>query len=94
MRNIDRLVVVRRNDTILAADIIDYKTDQIAADASVVQERVRFYRPQMLAYRRAIGRMLRLTPDRIAVRLAFVLADTVVHVPFASAESCEVGELA
>jgi hypothetical protein len=79
--NMDRLVVLRDGDEVVAADLIDFKTDALggASDATI-RERAEFYRPQILAYRRAAGQILRLPPDRIASRLLFVAAERAVVV--------------
>ena len=67
---IDRLVVAKEGNTIVAADIIDYKTDSVTPDS--LDERVEHYRPQLEAYRSAVSRFLNLEPSRIATRLLFV----------------------
>ena len=66
---------LRRGPT--AAQIIDFKTDRDAAGAMARAER---YRPQLDAYRTALARILRLPPERISARLAFVADDTIVEV--------------
>ncbi|MEX0655572.1 MAG: UvrD-helicase domain-containing protein [Phycisphaeraceae bacterium] len=60
------------------AMLVDFKTDR--ADAARVRELVEVYRPQVEAYRRAIGRLLRLEATAVAARLAFVDAGEVVAV--------------
>ena len=85
--SVDRLVVVRREDAIVAADIIDFKTDRFGESDprhSSLADRVAYYRPQMEAYRDAIQRMLKIPVDRIAVRLAFVLENHLVDIPCAT----------
>lgn len=72
---IDRLLLYHRGDTVnadsvLAADILDFKTD--AVDSGAVAARVEFYRPQMEAYRRAVSTVFGLEPRRITARLLFV----------------------
>ena len=55
--SLDRLVTWQAADgRVLAADVIDFKTDR-ASDESQLDERVEFYRPQVLAYRRAVERL-------------------------------------
>jgi ATP-dependent exoDNAse (exonuclease V) beta subunit len=76
--NIDRLVLIFRGDKIVAADLIDFKTDKIdAAEPGGVEAKVDFYRPQLAAYRRAVSKMLRLSESRISARLLFVGLDLV-----------------
>ncbi|MFO0916304.1 MAG: UvrD-helicase domain-containing protein [Pirellulales bacterium] len=69
--NVDRLVLWRHADRIVAAEIIDYKTDTVATDEQRV-ERTQFYAPQLDAYRQAVQSMLRLPAERVATRLVFV----------------------
>jgi ATP-dependent exoDNAse (exonuclease V) beta subunit len=76
--NIDRLVLMMRGDKIVAADVIDFKTDRIVAKQETeVEKKVGFYRPQLVAYRRAVSKMLRLEESRISARLLFVGPDLV-----------------
>ncbi len=74
--SIDRLVLVYRGDQLLAADIIDYKTDP-APDDTAVQEKSRHYEPQLAAYRASAARMFRLPEDRLRCRLAFLNSNVV-----------------
>ena len=77
---IDRLVWVRQGGQLKAADIIDFKTDQVVdQDGSLLKERVAHYRPQLEAYRRAISKMTRLPESRISTRLWFVQANEIVN---------------
>ncbi len=77
--SIDRLVLLRRGRTILAADIIDFKTDAIAPEHEPDwSQRIEHYRPQLDAYATAIARICQLPRNRIAARLAFVESQTVV----------------
>lgn len=69
--NVDRLVLWRHADRIIAAAIIDYKTDPVATDEQRI-ERTQFYAPQLDAYRQAVQSMLRLPAERVATRLVFV----------------------
>ncbi len=69
----DRLVLLVRGGRVLAADLIDFKTDRPAGAAQLAAQ-VEFYRPQIAAYRRAIARLYRLDPARISSRLAFLRA--------------------
>jgi ATP-dependent exoDNAse (exonuclease V) beta subunit len=70
---IDRLVLIRRDQNLLAADILDYKTDAIdPRDTASWAAKIDFYRPQLLAYRRAVSKMLRLDLPSVSARLLFV----------------------
>ena len=75
--SIDRLVSLYHDQKLVAADIIDFKTDRIDGHQGM-DAKVEYYRPQLEAYRRAVSRMLRLDRQRIAARLAFVGAGKVV----------------
>ncbi|MEC7447841.1 MAG: 3'-5' exonuclease, partial [Planctomycetota bacterium] len=78
---IDRLVWVRSESKLEAADIIDFKTDRVeTAEGLVLQERVDYYRPQLEAYRRALSKMTCLPESRISTRLWFVQTNEIVEV--------------
>lgn len=68
--NIDRLVTIFAGDQPVFADILDYKTDALdAGNERAVQEKVDHYRPQIEAYRGAVSRILRLSPQLVSARL-------------------------
>jgi len=69
---IDRVVLLRHGDRIVAADIVDFKTDYV--DGSNLSAKVEHYRPQIGAYRRAVTRLTGLEVSRITARLLFVEA--------------------
>jgi ATP-dependent exoDNAse (exonuclease V) beta subunit len=78
---IDRLVLLYDGDRLVAADVIDFKTDQLAADdAEAVAHKVQHYGPQLNAYRAAVSKTFGLTPQQVAARLAFVSAGLVADV--------------
>ena len=68
---IDRLVLLRHEDVVIAADTIDYKTDYVE-NQDDIDEKVEYYRGQLEAYRNAVSRVFGLDDDHIATRLAFV----------------------
>lgn len=68
----DRLVTLYDGDQPVGADVLDYKTDVVAADEAALESRVEFYRPQLLAYRKAAAALLGLDASRITARLAFL----------------------
>jgi ATP-dependent helicase/nuclease subunit A len=70
---IDRLVLLHEGDTPVGAEILDFKTDAVAAgDDAALEERVAHYRPQLEAYRRAVVAGYGLPPERITARLLFL----------------------
>jgi len=70
---IDRLVLAYQGDHLVAAEIIDFKTDKFdASDPAAFQKTVEQYRPQIEAYRRAIIATTGLKPQQITARLLFV----------------------
>jgi ATP-dependent exoDNAse (exonuclease V) beta subunit len=78
--SIDRLVLILSNGKPIAADIIDFKTDDLpAGDKNTLAAKVDFYRPQINAYRAAAARVLSLDQCLIAGRLAFLGVGAVVE---------------
>jgi len=75
---IDRLVLVYEGDTLVAADVIDFKTDDVPSAA--IQKRVEYYRPQLTAYRAAASKFLRLPLEKISTRMLFVQLGQLVNV--------------
>ncbi len=81
--SIDRLVLIRRNGQVVAADIIDFKTDALIGDEeTAVRDKVAAYRDQLRSYARAIALMYKLTPERIATRLVMLATGRVETVEF------------
>ncbi len=76
---IDRLVLWSSGDRIVAAEIVDFKTDVIADGASL-DARVASYRPQLESYRRAVVQLFGLAVDRVAAKLLFVQAAELIEV--------------
>ncbi len=76
----DRLVLARRDGQIVAADLIDFKTDSVP-DEAALEERIAFYRPQLEAYRRALVLQTGLPPEKISARILFVSDPRVVAIP-------------
>ena len=71
--SIDRLVLLRRGEKVVAADVVDYKTDAIADDA-VLADKVEFYRPQLEAYCRAVAKIFHVPAEGVTSRLLFLTA--------------------
>lgn len=70
---IDRLVLLYDEERLVAADILDFKTDAVPQDGPRgVAELVAHYRPQIEAYRSAVGITFGLPTQRIGARLVFV----------------------
>lgn len=67
----DRLVVGCRDGQPVFAEIIDFKTDRIASDADL-EERLKFYRPQLEAYHSAAQKILNLEPSQVKTSCAFL----------------------
>ena len=75
--SIDRLVVITVGGQIVAADVLDFKTDELRpGDAKALRAKADFYRPQIEAYRAAAARLLGISIDCIASRLVFLSAGT------------------
>ncbi len=78
---IDRLVLHRRAGKVVAADVVDFKTDSVdITKEETIVARVEFHRGQMEAYRRAVARMEGIAPERVRSRLLFVTAGVVREV--------------
>ena len=75
---IDRLVVLYDGECPVGADVIDFKTDVLSAEA--LPDRVDHYRPQLEAYRQAASRFLGLPLEKISLRLVFVALGVVERV--------------
>ncbi len=71
--SMDRLVIIRSGGKAIAADVLDYKTDDIdAGDKRALAEKVAFYQPQLDAYRGAAGELLQIDPKQIGGRIVFL----------------------
>ena len=74
----DRVVLTRAGDELVAAEVVDFKTDQV--DGQVPHELVERYQPQMDEYRRVLATLTGLPADLVGARLVFLAADAVVDV--------------
>ena len=73
---IDRLVLIHEGKSLIAAEVIEYKTDQLTGATTLqIDERIVEYQPQIVAYRRAVGQFAGLPLDRVFARLVFVGID-------------------
>ena len=78
---IDRLVQLKVDGRIVAADIVDFKTDRVSGDVPEwIEGRVDYYGSQLQEYRRAAARICRLDPAHVQARLLLLQADAVVEV--------------
>ena len=73
----DRVVWVYQGSQLIAADIIDFKSN--AVDADNLQSLIEYYQPQMEVYRRAVSQFAKIPMDRIATRLVFSDSKQVVN---------------
>lgn len=77
--SIDRLVVHRRGDEVVGAEVIDFKTDQLTSTKpGAIKKRVSFYEPQLRAYEIAAASFLQLERSKISVRIVFLSHDEIV----------------
>ncbi len=78
---IDRLVLLSDGEDVVAAEIIDFKTDRIDNQPGrSLAEKIEHYRPQMAAYKETVAKLFELPAEFVAARLAFIQADEVVSV--------------
>ncbi len=79
---IDRLVLLYRGDQVVAAEILDYKTDFWDQNRpETLVSKTTFYAPQIQAYRLAVARLTGLALDRIAAKLVFLHGPAIQAVP-------------
>lgn len=70
---IDRLVLIFNDQQLMAADIVDFKTDRLDFENPLeIEKRAKHYQPQIEAYRRAVASIFQLDLERICGRLLFV----------------------
>jgi len=65
---VDRVILFQRDGQVVAADVIDYKTDT-AADEAAVERLKELYRPQLEKYGEAMRTLYQLEDDRVVLRL-------------------------
>ena len=84
---IDRLVLLKSAGRVVAADIIDFKTDVLDPEnQAAVTTQVDLYRHQVGEYRNAVCRLYGLEHKRVATRLFFVNYDLIQLVEPVSSE--------
>jgi ATP-dependent exoDNAse (exonuclease V) beta subunit len=78
---IDRLVSIYEGNSLIGAEIIEYKTDRLDEnDEAEIARQVAAYRPQIDAYRRAVAQWTGLAHPRVLARLLWVGIDRVCEV--------------
>jgi len=75
--SIDRLVLGRRGDEVVWAEVLDYKTDLLTSDQ--LPARVEHYRPQLESYGRVVAAQTELPASAIRLRLLFLELGRVVR---------------
>jgi ATP-dependent exoDNAse (exonuclease V) beta subunit len=78
--SIDRLVLFHEKGRVVAADVIDFKTDVWGDDPDQLAKKIEYYRPQLAAYRRAVAQNYRLDEASVSARLVFLASGEVVAV--------------
>ncbi len=70
--SIDRLVLVYSDDRLLAADILDFKTDAATIEQAESLSRREHYRGQLACYARAVAGIYQIAEHRISTRLVML----------------------
>jgi ATP-dependent exoDNAse (exonuclease V) beta subunit len=78
--SLDRVVWIADGDRVVAADVLDYKTDALTPGDDAVALRTEHYRPQLSAYRRVVAKIAGIKEESVAARLLFTCAGRVVDV--------------
>ncbi len=81
---IDRLVLIYEGDRLVAADVIDFKTDFVPQTG--IQQLIEYYRPQLAGYRAAVSKFTRLPLEQIATRLVFVESGQLINLDLVESE--------
>ncbi len=75
---IDRLVLVERHGQPVAAEIIDFKTDDLGTASESLAEKVESYRMQMESYRQAVSQLFGIPMTQVSARLCFLSTGAIV----------------
>ena len=79
--SLDRVVWLGEADRIFAADILDFKTDDLTpGNEEGLAQRAEHYRPQLDSYRRAVAKLANLSEKCISARLVFPFAGCTIKV--------------
>lgn len=77
----DRVAIQRdERGQAVAAHLIDFKSDRVAANSEALASRVEAYRPQFEAYRQALARLLELSVENITGELVFTTPGVAVSI--------------
>ncbi|MFM9068435.1 MAG: UvrD-helicase domain-containing protein [Planctomycetota bacterium] len=68
---VDRLVILRDHGVVVAVEVIDYKSDEVASDESIMSK-CEHYEPQLRQYREAIAETWKIPRELIRSRLVFL----------------------
>ena len=78
---IDRLVLIEREGRVVAAEVLDFKTDKIeSGDEAQLEERKAHYEPQIAAYCDAVSERYGLAASDVVGKLVFLSVGVVVSV--------------
>ena len=70
---IDRLVLIKEEDQVVAAEVLDFKTDKIeSGNQAQLEERKAHYQPQIAAYRDAVRERYGLAASEVTGKLVFL----------------------
>lgn len=79
---LDRLVLMRQDGNVIAADILDYKTDQFSnTDSQALARLGNYYQPQLAAYREAIQKAFLLPRNAVHACCVFLHTGHVWDLP-------------
>jgi ATP-dependent exoDNAse (exonuclease V) beta subunit len=79
---IDRLVLVRENGRVVAADVVDFKTDRLNGDAQLWRrEKAEHYAGQLQEYRSAVRHITSTPQLPVSTRLLLLEDASVIEVP-------------
>lgn len=78
---IDRLVLIYIDNQLVAADIVDFKTDTFDfTDETLFNEKAEYYRQQLQIYARVVSRLYRIPVDSVSTRLFMLGAGRIANV--------------
>lgn len=79
---IDRLILIREEDALVAAEVVDFKTDRIdPRNEGAVERAAAGYEGQMEVYRRAVADTFRIPLEDVRGSLVFLAAGRLVEFP-------------
>ena len=72
---VDRIVLGILDGSVVSADIVDFKTDNLGKQNEDLSAKVKHYEPQLMAYRETISQMFKIPIETVSARLLFVSAN-------------------